>query len=92
MVGGEAMSGDVWQLCGPRGMEFGFLTQRARRGSLRSRRNFFSFVILGVVLRGLGVGAIGVLMMSSGMAGWLIVWEQFRVIAIRGEAFECLKV
>jgi hypothetical protein len=44
-------------------------------------------VILGRLLRGLGVGAIAVLMMSSGMAGWLIVLEQFRVIAIQVDLF-----
>jgi hypothetical protein len=39
-------------------------------------------VILGRLLRGLGVGAIAVLMMSSGMAGWLIVLEQFGVFSV----------
>ena len=64
-----------------------FLARSAPRESRRARMNFFSLVILGVILRGLGVGAIAVLMMSSGMAGWLIVLDQFRVIAIQVDLF-----
>ena len=48
-------------------------------------------MILGRLLRGLGVGAIAVLMMSSEMAGGLIVLEQFRVIAIEVDLFRAQK-